>query len=342
MSSTLEIILIIGVLISTIAVIIIGPNLISLADRSPKYIAKNLVLTMDATVAAPEQVDVQYDMPTDFWRDGYALESLVPDQVSTRTERVVASVWFSENGNKVFVSRFDLCQLMSALVQETVDAIVESIYNHLGWYWDGVMFVYDGAKDLVGGAGKALGAVGSGLSSGVGRIGKGLSNLKPWAVADRPTDTYGEQITGNVIIPFINGDEVVIPDYDKVMDQYMQGFSYSRSKNINYVFAENTKIEYFESGDVFTYKANFCTDAGMSMSCSETEKMMTDFILDVSSVAKDVVVFVVSTKEPIAANLVDDVWEELNGFLDEYKIYPSPKYITISKSNGELEVSPGC
>ena len=119
MRPAMEIVILVGILVSTAAIILLGPRIISLADRSPEYVAKNTALTIDTIAAAPEGAEVVYKIPEDKWKINNPLK------VDYQLSRVIASVAFYEN--YVFVGRDDVCQIGAFFVDKIFNSPKEFI-----------------------------------------------------------------------------------------------------------------------------------------------------------------------------------------------------------------------
>ncbi|MBT3583029.1 hypothetical protein HN924_00410 [Candidatus Woesearchaeota archaeon] len=109
MTEVNEIILYIGILIATIMILVVGMNLLPMADRGPGYVAKKTAFTLDTVAAAPGEVSVEYDI----------------------SDKDVSMVWFEEPKGRVHVSRYDICNYVKRLLKEGGEASI-------GMFLDGV------------------------------------------------------------------------------------------------------------------------------------------------------------------------------------------------------------
>jgi hypothetical protein len=107
MEDVQEVLLMIGVLLVGVMILFIGAEFAPLLDRGPQYISQNLALTKDSVTAAPENVNVVYDLPRDEWKSSSTFDKIKHPIASD--ERVVASVIFESNVGRVIVSRYSVC-----------------------------------------------------------------------------------------------------------------------------------------------------------------------------------------------------------------------------------------
>jgi hypothetical protein len=137
----------IGIIIVTIMILIIGINLVPLADRGPGYVARNVAFTLDAVAASPGEVSVEYDF----------------------YDKDVSMIWIEEAKGKVHVSRFDMCSYVRKLINEGTKASV-------GMILDGVWEIGRSVKNLVG-----LSVAESPITGyAAGSITKHFTNPKDW------------------------------------------------------------------------------------------------------------------------------------------------------------------
>ncbi|MBT4114278.1 hypothetical protein HOE41_01405, partial [Candidatus Woesearchaeota archaeon] len=145
MKSLLEVIILLAVLLASAFVIIMIPELASsLGNRAPGYVAKNIALTMDGVAAAPEETQIEYDIPIDDWK-----ASINP---AASPEKTIALVHFTGK-DLVWVGRDDTCDYLENVFSAGAKSVLKKTG---GWFGRNVPIV-GGAANAAWGAAKPLG-----------------------------------------------------------------------------------------------------------------------------------------------------------------------------------------
>jgi hypothetical protein len=118
--SVREMMLVAGAVLVASVIFILATQFAPLADRAPGYVGKNIAMTVDSVTSAPEDSSATYIFP-----ENSRTLSL------WSSKRVISTVVFDTGGNRIEVSRFDVCHEALLGIWNTGEDIVNGVSNFI-------------------------------------------------------------------------------------------------------------------------------------------------------------------------------------------------------------------